>query len=76
VVVAILELDLEADAPEEGRRRVEEKPVHARREIRREVRNAPVRVRLGTRQQFLLPELDADAVRGTAALDVEDMGGE
>jgi hypothetical protein len=76
VVVAVLEFDLEADAFEERRIRVEEESVDTRFETRCEIDDAPVCVRFACGDELVLPNLHAYAPSRPPAFDVENMRGE
>ncbi len=76
MVMAVFELDLDSDTPEERRVRTEEEPVDAGLEVGGEFGDTAVGVGFTRGEEIVAPELDADAARGTAALDVEDMSGQ
>ena len=77
MVVPLAELDLDLDAPEERRARMEDEPVDVGSELlAAEVGDTAVLVRLSHGEQGLaLEELDSDPARGLAALGVEDVRG-
>jgi hypothetical protein len=76
VIVALLELQLDSDASEERGRRVEQESVEAWFEIRRELCDASVTIRLCGRDEVLSPELHANAGGRTSSLDVEHVRGD
>src|SRR5437588_127427 len=75
-MVALVELELELDAREERRRRMEDEPVRPGGDVG-ELPDAPVAVRLaGGDELVAAEELDEHACRGPAIRRVEDVGGE
>ena len=76
MVVTVLKRDLDAHTLEEGRVRAEEDAVDAGREVGCQLCDPPVVVGLSGRDEVVLPELDADALRRPAALHVEHVGRE
>lgn len=76
-MMSVLECELELDAPEEWRRRMEDEAVLAGVERPREITDPALGVRFrGSQQVAAAIELDADALGRHATLDIEDMGGE
>src|SRR4051812_50045207 len=72
-MVPVFELELQLDAAEVGRRRLESEPVPAGLELVGEA-GAPVGVGLGRRDDpFPPPQLDADAASRPTPLRVEDV---
>src|SRR5207245_5188239 len=77
VVVAVLERELQLDAPEERRVGREHEPVGAGLDVRGERRDPSVAVGVGGGDAVVAAvELDVHAARRPAALDVEDVSGE
>ena len=73
VVAAALDLDLGLDAPEEGRRRMEDQPVGALPNVGK-VADAAVVIGLALGDELVPPEeLDTDAAGGFAPAGVEDV---
>ena len=74
MVVAVLELELQLDAAEIGRRRVEDEPVPPCFEPRRELTDAAVSVGAAAGNELRLAEdFDTHALRRRAAARVEDV---
>src|SRR5207244_7480534 len=76
VVVALLELDFDSDAAEEGRLRPEQQPVDTRLEIRSELGDAPVRIGLGRAQEVVARALHAGAPRWAPVLSAQNVSRE
>ncbi len=76
MVVALLELDLDADAAEERRLWAKEEPVDTGLEFRGELGDTAVGVCLACDDEIVSPELHPDRARGAPAFDVEDMRGD
>lgn len=75
MVVALLQRELQLDAAEEGRGRVEGETVGARSELLRERCDAPVCIGLARGDHvFAVPELYANPPCGASTLGVEHVG--
>ncbi len=77
MVMSVLECELELDAPEEGRRGMEDEAVVAGVERPREITDPALGIGFrGGQHVAAAVELNADALGRLAMLDIEDVGGE